>query len=115
MLLTGTMLFTHLLCPAAALMSFLLLEHRPGLGRKAALTAMIPTAVYAAVAVLLNLLRIWKGPYMFLLVYEQPVWASVLWGIVILGGAYLVGKGLLWANRRIARAGSYTKTSEADT
>ncbi len=106
MLLSGAMLFTHLLCPAAAVLSFLLLEHRPVLMKKTAWIALIPTVLYATVAVLLNIFRIWKGPYMFLLVYEQPVWASVLWGILILGGAYLVGKGLLSANRKIGRAES---------
>ncbi len=106
MLLSGAMLFTHLLCPVAAVLSFLLLEHRPVLMKKTAWIALIPTVLYAAVAVLLNILRVWKGPYMFLLVYEQPVWASVLWGIMILIGAYFVGKGLLLANRIIGRAES---------
>ena len=106
MLLSGAMLFTHLLCPVAAVLSFLLLEHRPVLMKKTVWIALIPTVLYAAVAVLLNILRVWKGPYMFLLVYEQPVWASVLWGIMILSGAYFVGKGLLSANRIIGRAES---------
>ena len=106
MLLSGAMLFTHLLCPVAAVLSFLLLEHRPVLMKKTVWIALIPTVLYAAVAVLLNILRVWKGPYMFLLVYEQPVWASVLWGIMILSGAYFVGKGLLLANRIIRRAES---------
>ncbi|MBQ1772470.1 MAG: hypothetical protein II000_11080 [Clostridia bacterium] len=106
MLLSGAMLFTHLLCPVAAVLSFLLLEHRPVLMKKTVWIALIPTVLYAAVAVLLNILRVWKGPYMFLLVYEQPVWASVLWGIMILSGAYFVGKGLLLANRIIGRAES---------
>ena len=106
MLLSGAMLFTHLLCPVVAVLSFLLLEHRPVLMKKTVWIALIPTVLYAAVAVLLNILRVWKGPYMFLLVYEQPVWASVLWGIMILSGAYFVGKGLLSANRIIGRAES---------
>ena len=106
MLLSGAMLFTHLLCPVAAVLSFLLLEHRPVLMKKTVWIALIPTVLYAAVAVLLNILRVWKGPYMFLLVYEQPVWASVLWGIMILSGACFVGKGLLSANRIIGRAES---------
>ena len=106
MLLSGAMLFTHLLCPVVAVLSFLLLEHRPVLMKKTVWIALIPTVLYAAVAVLLNILRVWKGPYMFLLVYEQPVWASVLWGIMILSGAYFVGKGLLLANRIIGRAES---------
>ena len=31
-----------------------------------------------------------EGPYPFLMVYKQPVWASVLWLIAIPGGAYLI-------------------------
>ena len=43
------------------------------------------------------------GPYPFLHVYEQPVWASVLWFIAIPGGAYLIALLLRFGRRRCAK------------
>ena len=33
-------------------------------------------------------MRVVEGPYPFLRVYEQPVYMSIIWVIVILGSAY---------------------------
>ncbi|MDO4566086.1 MAG: hypothetical protein Q4B42_02030 [Oscillospiraceae bacterium] len=88
MLLSDSMLFMHLLCPLLVLFSFLFIDEGT-LPRRAALYALIPTALYAAIAVALNICGIISGPYPFLMVYEQPLWASVLWGAGILGGSYL--------------------------
>ena len=87
MLLTDSMLFQHLLCPVLALVSFLIFEREPKLSRRHILFALLPTALYALVTILLNLLRLLSGPYPFLMVYAQPVWASILWCIGILGAA----------------------------
>ncbi len=38
--------------------------------------------------VILNVLSVWDGHYPFLRVHEQPFGISVLWFILILGGAY---------------------------
>jgi hypothetical protein len=92
MLLSGSMLYHHLLCPVLALASFLFLEGEPPLPRKATLQALIPTLAYTAVIITLNLLRVVDGPYPFLRVNEQSVGASLFWFTVIVGGAY----GLAW-------------------
>ena len=39
--------------------------------------------------------KVIEGPYPFLYVYKQPVYMSVLWCVIILGGAYLIAL-LLW-------------------
>lgn len=106
MLLTGSMLYQHLLCPAAVIVSYLFLERGPAFGTKYICVAMIPTVLYAGISVALNLTRTLHGPYPFLLVYEQPVWASALWVVVILGGAALLAWGILLANRSISRRNS---------
>jgi len=41
-----------------------------------------------------------NGPYPFLRVNEQPVYMSVLWVAVIMGGAYLLAWLILLASRR---------------
>jgi len=102
MLLSGSMLYHHLLCPAAVLISFIFLETDPPLARKHTYLAMIPTAVYAAVTVILNIAKVMVGPYPFLRVYEQPAYMSAVWFVVILGGAYLLAWALFRANRKCA-------------
>lgn len=95
MLLTDSMLYMHLLCPIAAFVSFVFLETQP-LDRKHAFRyALIPTLLYAVVSIILNIARVLDGPYIFLRVYEQPVWLSCVWVAVILGGAGLIA-WLLW-------------------
>ncbi|MCH4191359.1 MAG: hypothetical protein LKF52_03540 [Butyrivibrio sp.] len=94
LLLSGEMKFHHLLCPLLAGMSFFLSDHIPFKPGKAARVAILPTAGYAAVTVILNLLHIISGPYPFLKVYEQPVAVSVLWFALIFCGAYGVAWGI---------------------
>lgn len=101
MMLSGDGLYHHLICPVLTVGSFLLLDDAPPLGLRAATVALIPTALYAAVTVVLNLTGMMRGPYPFLRVYEQPVWASALWLVGIVGGAYLLARLLLALNRRV--------------
>ena len=90
MLLTSSMLYNHFLNPVTALLSFVLLERAPALPRRAVGRAMIPTLVYGGVMLAANVARVYKGPYPFLYVYEQPLWTSCMWVVVILGGALLI-------------------------
>lgn len=92
MLLHGSMLYHHLLCPVIALISFFFFDTEPTLYRRSIVFAMIPTAVYAAVTIVLNIAKIIKGPYPFLFVYQQPVWMSVVWCVLILG----IALGIAW-------------------
>ena len=86
---SGEMLYLHTLCPLLALVSFLLWESHD-LRLIHTLMALVPTLLYAVVAVVLNVLRIWEGPYAFLLVYVQPLWLSLVWAAVIPGGAWVL-------------------------
>ena len=52
---------------------------------------MIPTIIYAAVMIVLNLLKVLRGPYPFLYVYEQPIYMSVIWAVAILALTYILG------------------------
>ena len=90
MLLTSSMLYNHFLNPVTALLSFVLLEWAPALPRRAVGRAMIPTLVYGGIMLVANVARVYKGPYPFLYVYEQPLWTSCMWVVVILGGALLI-------------------------
>ena len=92
------LLFLHLLAPLAAIAGVLL--PFTALPRRAAVWGMAPTWLYAAVSTVLNIAGVLRGPYPFLLVYEQPVWASVVWFVVLLGGNALIVLGLLAIARR---------------
>jgi di/tricarboxylate transporter len=48
------------------------------------LVGLAPTIAYTAVAYPCNILRLWDGPYPFFRVWYMPVWASVLWFVVLL-------------------------------
>lgn len=94
MMFHGSMLYHHFLCPVLAILSFLLLERTPKMQKKHTFYAMIPTGIYAVVTIILNILKVEEGPYSFLRVYEQPVYISIIWCVVILGGAYFFAWGI---------------------
>lgn len=98
-LLSDAKVFEHLLCPILSFVSLLLFEDTPKQAG-APFLAMIPTFLYAAVAVSLNFANVWHGPYPFLYVYEQPWWQSVLYAIVIPLGALMVAFFLLFALKK---------------
>ena len=111
LLFSRGVVFTHFLCPLVSILSFVLLEDRPELPFRFNFIALIPTAVYGVIAVTLNILRIWEGPYPFLMVYEQSVWMSCLWliimGIFAYGISWLIWKG----NRAVSHKAQKEKTA----
>ena len=90
MLLTSSMLYNHFLNPVVAFLSFVLLERSTPLPRRTVRCAMIPTLLYGSVVLAANIAKVYKGPYPFLYVYDQPVWMSCVWAVVILGSNYLI-------------------------
>ena len=85
-----SMLFHHLLCPVFAFYSFVFVEKHDIAGLRDNLRACYFTIFYALSTLLLNILNVIKGPYPFLYVYENPVYLSIFYFIVITGGAFLV-------------------------
>jgi len=99
LLFSGSMLWCHTICPILAIVSTLLFDTTPDLDMVDTAIALIPTVVYGITSVLLNVLKIWHGPYPFLYVYEQPVWVSLLWVALLIGGAWFLGFLLYRLNR----------------
>ena len=54
------------------------------------LLILLPTIGYAIIALILNFAKLLYGPYPFLHVYEQPVYMSFVWLVVILSMAYVL-------------------------
>ncbi len=86
-LLEGVNFYQHFLCPLLSLISFMFFEQSEALTKKHVFLSLIPTFTYAAVIIILNILRVVRGPYPFLMVYEQSVPVSVMWFFVINGMA----------------------------
>ncbi len=89
LLTKGVMLYHHTICPLLAIASFLFVE-KQDVSRKDLIAAIIPTILYGAVMIVLNLLRVVVDPYPFLMVYYQPWYMSIIWIVLILGGAWLL-------------------------
>lgn len=99
LLFNGSMLYTHTLCPTLAIILFTVVN--PCEYKKTdARWAMVFTLGYAAVAIIMNIAKIWHGPYPFLWFYEQPIWQTIVWFIIIPSGAYGLAKLLLLPNVR---------------
>lgn len=92
----GGLLFHHTLCPVAAIISYYKVDCKQfKLKKYMTYIGMLPTVSYAIVVVILNIKRKMHGPYPFLYVYEQELWVSAMWILVILGLAYVIG-WILW-------------------
>ena len=103
LMIDGQLLYHHLLCPLLSILAFLFFD--PPVEKKASLPflSLIPTLIYAVVTALLNTAKLLYGPYPFLLVYEQPVYMSVVWFFAIHGIALLIGLGLYFGHRAIRK------------
>ncbi len=86
----GPNLYHHFLCPIISVLSLVILEKGEKLTLKHCFYTLVPTLIYGVVAVVFNLLKVWHGPYPFLYVYEQPLYMSIIWAVVILGGAFAI-------------------------
>ena len=83
----GVQIFHHLLCPVLSFISFVFFVIRNPLSKKHIFLSLLPTFTYAAVIIVLNILKVVEGPYPFLMVYQQSVILSVLYFIIISGMA----------------------------
>ena len=100
LLFKDSMLYQHTLCPLLLLFTYLFYT-KSNLNKQEIIYTMLFTIVYTVVIIICNLLLIVKGPYPFLLVYKQPIYMSILWVILIDGGAYLLSLGLYKINKKI--------------
>ena len=98
LMLEGAMFFVHTLCPVLTLVPFLLFEgpcvRRGRRWYRDLPAAVLPTVAYILFAGLMNLFRVWHGPYPFLYVWEQPWYASVLWVLFFVCAAAGIAAGL---------------------
>ncbi len=100
LLLHGSMLYMHFICPVLAILSYTAFEKPLPYNRRLPLFAIIFTLLYAAVLIPLNIAEKVRGPYPFLMVREQSILASFFWAVAIPGFAYLIAVGINLASKR---------------
>ena len=101
LLLDSANLFYHTLCPIIALITFIFFDKVSIQGLKDNMYAMLFTIVYGIILVILNLIKVVDGPYPFLHLYTNPVYISVIWFIVLLGGAFILSMLLEMAKNKV--------------
>ncbi len=100
LMFTDYFLIFHTICPILSIISYIAFEER---SNKDYLCIAF-TAIYSIVLVILNVLDKVKGPYPFLMIKDQSILETLLWGSLILGGSYLIGLGLNLLNKKIKGA-----------
>ena len=103
LLKTDGMFFHHLLCPVLSIVSFIFFEGDRRLNKKKTIyLGMLPFILYAIVTITLNITRTLDGPYTFLQVYERPVYASIITGVIMFVATYFLTRFLLLENQKHA-------------
>lgn len=77
MLVYGSMLYHHFLCPILVIVSFVFLEKGCPITKKDPLYVLIPTCVYGLTMLVLNILKVIDGPYPFLQMYSLPIYLTL--------------------------------------
>ncbi len=103
MFFDGANFFYHVSCPILAFISFVFLEKEITISWTDTFRALIPTVLYAFVAILLNVLHVLDGPYPFLRVYNQSILASVFWCVAILLVAWVIALVVRGLHNRFCR------------
>ena len=90
--------FHHTLCPLISVISFICFEKGERLSLKDNFLSTLPTLIYGITMLILNAAYVLRGPYPFLLVYEQSVPTTIMWIIGIYFGTFLIGLMLRFLN-----------------
>ncbi len=100
LMFTDSFLMLHTIVPILSIISYILFENRS----KKDYLCLVFTIIYAIILVLLNILNIVDGPYPFLKVNAQDILVTLLWGVVIIGGSYVIGIVLNFLNKKLKGA-----------
>lgn len=102
-LFEGTDFWLHTVGPLLNIASFLFLEHECKITKRETFLALIPTIIYAVIAIVLNLVKVIYGPYPFLHVYEQSIFMTFVWLIVISALVYGIALLLKFGNTKLQK------------
>lgn len=116
-MLHNSSLYHHTLCPIISIISFILFEEYNKQGIKDIVTALSFTFIYGFIILIVNILKILKGPYTFLLIYNQPIYSTILYVVSILLCAIIIAKLLIASNISISKLWDkyHNKSKKIDT
>lgn len=100
LMFTDNFFILHTLAPILSIISYVALEDRSNKNY----LCLAFTTLYAIIMIVLNVLNIVDGPYPFLKINTQDILVSLLWGIIIIGGSYLISLCLNVLNKKIKRS-----------
>ena len=83
-------IFYHLLCPILGFISFTFYEQHNIGGAKDYFYSMLFTLIHSVVMITLNIANVVDGPYLFLRVTHNSIIESLLWIVIIIGGAFVL-------------------------
>lgn len=90
LLFNGEMFYHHVVCPMLCVISFIFFDKLDIFTKKENFLAVLVTIFYGIVMLMLNIFNIIVGPYPFLMIYKQSVFATIMWDIILLSLAYLI-------------------------
>ena len=102
LMFTDNFLIFHTIVPILSIFSYIALEDRSSKNY----LCLVFTIIYSIILVTLNILNLVKGPYPFLMVTTQNPLMTLLWGVIIIGGSYVIGICLNTLNKKIKGKGS---------
>lgn len=97
LMFTDNFLIFHTIVPILSIFSYITLEDRSSKNY----LCLVFTIIYSIILVTLNILNLVKGPYPFLMVTTQNPLMTLLWGVIIIGGSYVIGICLNTLNKKI--------------
>ena len=89
MLFYQELILHHTLCPILSIITFIFFDNI-NIDKKNIKYGISFTLIYAFIIITLNILKIIIGPYPFLMVYNQSIYMSIIWFILIVGLTYLI-------------------------
>ena len=89
MLFYQELILHHLICPILSIITFIFFDNIK-IEKNNIKYGISFTLIYAFIIIILNILKIVIGPYPFLMVYNQPIYMSIIWFILIVGLSYLI-------------------------
>ena len=88
MMTSSSMLYYHTICPILAFVSFIFFEKNKISGLKDNIRALYFTIIYTILIIIFNIIGFVEGPYPFLMIKKNSIIESIIWLLVIDGGAF---------------------------
>lgn len=100
-LLEGAMPYFHIICPILTFISFIIFEEHNINDNLDVLRALYFSIAYSVIIILLNIIDMVEGPYPFLMIKKNSIVTSIIWFMIIDGGAIILAKIIQVLKNRI--------------